>query len=583
MDIQPPPIWLTVLNSSHNGLLVIDKKGTVIVYNEAARRIFGEHHTHYTGRHLTEIRPEVWPDFEQILKSGEPQIGKKLSLADATIIANRKPIIVDGEILGVISVFQDISEYEKIISQLKSYQRLNTELEAIIESSYDGLYITDGQARTIRVNRSYERITGLHREELVGRNMNDLVREEIFDHSVSLEVIRKKEMVTTMQIIMGDKMVMVTGTPIFDEAGEIAIVVTNVRDISELNALKTELETSRRITSRMCQTVMEQEGIEHALNHMVIKSQNMMAVVKTAIKVARTNAPVLIQGETGVGKSMLARIIHQISQRKENPFIKINCGAIPESLMESELFGYEKGAFTGSVSGGKAGLIEAGRGGTIFLDEIAELRPDLQVKLLEVIEEKTFTRVGGTKPVSVDVRIIAATNRQLPNMLKLGAFRKDLFYRLNVVPITIPPLRQRRDDIPPLVVKVVELFNQSLDTTKRLGPRVIDRLKRYDYPGNVRELINIVERMMIISEGDRITAEDLPEEVGSSTCAINDLVFQSMTLKDAVKAFEVQIIKQTLDRTDSIASAAAILDIHPTTLWRKMTQNGGLTASAKMQ
>jgi transcriptional regulator with PAS, ATPase and Fis domain len=241
--------------------------------------------------------------------------------------------------------------------------------------------------------------------------------------------------------------------------------------------------------------------------------------------------------------------------------------------MESELFGSETGAFTGAMPGGKAGLIETAHTGTIFLDEIAELRPDLQVKLLEVIEEKTFTRVGGIRPVMVDVRIIAATNRDLLAMIREGKFREDLYYRLNVVPIAIPPLRERVEDIMPLVMRVVEALNRRDGTAKRLDSQVIDRLKAYHYPGNVRELINIIERMMILGEGDRLCARDLPEETLATVCA-PQMAVEGESLKASLLALEARLIEDALKKTPSLAAAAQALAIHPTTLWRKMLRHG---------
>lgn len=578
-----PPFWSAVFNAAYNGIIVIDREGVIALYNQAARRIFGEGHTAYVGRHISDIRPGVWDDMRRIMQNGEPQIGLKLNLSNITIIANRSPVIVDSQVRGLISVFQDISEYETITSELESFQRLNHELAAIIESSHDGLYVTDGNANTIRVNHSYERITGLQRDQLIGRNMNDLVRERIFDHSVTLEVVKKRGQVTIMQQIKGDKQVMVTGTPIFDDAGEITFVVTNVRDITELNDLRHKLETSERITSRYFQTLKEHDGIEHALQDMVIKSRRMMQVVRQATKVADTETSILLLGESGVGKSMLARLIHQMSRRKDRPFVKINCGTIPSSLMESELFGYEKGAFTGAVTGGKAGLIEAGHSGTVFLDEIAEIRPDLQVKLLEIIEEKTFTRVGGSRPQKADVRILAATNRDLQAMMRQGEFRQDLYYRLNVIPIAIPPLRERPEDIPALALNVLETYNRAHQTAKRVEPKVIDALNRYDFPGNVRELIHIMERMILLSEGNLVTLEDLPEEVKTPTCRLPDWNSEGLTLKESVQALEAQMIRQALEETATLAEAAARLDIHPTTLWRKMTRYAIPLVNAKLQ
>lgn len=580
ISLTPPDGWSSILDMFHNGILILDRDGIIRVYNKAARRIFGEDRQTEIGRHIRDVRPGIWPEFQRIIATGQPQIGRKISISGATVIANRSPIRFDRRVQGVISVFQDISEYETITSELQSFRRLTRELEAIIESSYDGLYITDGRANTIRVNRAYERITGLHREDLIGRGMHDLVEKHFFDHSVTLEVLKKRAPVTIMQVVTGDKQVIVTGTPIFDEAGEIALVVTNVRNITELNQLKAELENSRRIASRMAQTLAEQDAVDHAIQQMVIKSQSMMRVVRMAIKVAGTQAPVLLQGESGVGKSMLARIIHQISDRKERVFLKINCGTIPATLMESELFGYEKGAFTGAMPGGKAGMLETAHMGTVFLDEIAELPPEMQVKLLEVIEEKTFTRVGGVRPLAVDVRIIAATNQDLIEMIRQGKFREDLYYRLNVVPIAIPPLRQRREDIVPLVMKLMESLNRRHGTAKRIDPRVIDRLMEYNFPGNVRELINIVERMVIMSESERLCAQDLPEEALAPACAL-PMAADGASLREAVQALEAHLIQNALAKAPSLAAAAEYLDLHPTTLWRKMARYGLSASIAK--
>jgi PAS domain S-box-containing protein len=428
------------IDASHNGVLVINCEGEILIYNKAARRIFNDGEVALVGRKIAEIRPHAWAEMQDVLRTGESQIGRKIALPEVTIIANRTPVVQDGVVVGVISVFQDVSEHEKIISQLQNYQKLHKELEAIFESSYDGFYVTDGDAKTLKVNKSYERITGLSRENLIGRSMHELVADQVFDHSVTLEVLKEKKPITLLQKIKGGKLVIVTGTPVFTEDGQISVVVTNVRDITELNELRLELDESRKKSSFYYQSLQEYHEADHALKDLVVKSREMVRVVQKAIKVAKVEASVLLTGESGVGKSMLAKLIHKMSPRKEQPFVKINCGAIPSSLMESELFGYERGAFTGALATGKLGLIEAAHKGTVFLDEIAELRPEMQVKLLEVIEDRQFKRVGATAATFVDVNIIAATNQNLQEQMRKGLFREDLYYRLNVVPITIPPL-----------------------------------------------------------------------------------------------------------------------------------------------
>ncbi|MBN2126394.1 MAG: sigma 54-interacting transcriptional regulator [Deltaproteobacteria bacterium] len=577
-----PPLS-SILDASHNGIIVVNREGVIVVFNQAARRIFGDENADYAGRHFSDIRNETWTDLQQILDTGRAQIGRKIVMPEATIIANRTPIVVDGKVLGVVTVFQDISEYEAIISQLKGYQRLHRELEAIIESSYDGLYITDGRADTIYVNSAYERITGLSRHDLLGRNMKDLVKDRVFDHSVTLQVLKSRRHVTLMQKVKGNKQIIVTGTPIFDEEGGISIVVTNVRDITELNELRAQLEESRRLSNLYYESLMEQEEFEHILEEMVVKSTAMMQVIRKAIKVAKVDASVLIDGESGVGKSMLARIIHQMSPRKDKPFMKINCGAIPASLIESELFGYERGAFTGAAHEGKAGLLEVANSGTVFLDEVGTLKPSMQVKLLEVIESKTFIRVGGTVPVSVDIRILAATNSDLKEMMLKGHFREDLYYRLNVIPIHIPPLRQRREDIPVLALNILEKINKTRNLDMRIDPDVLERLMRYDYPGNVRELINIMERMCIMSEGDHIGLVDMPEEVREPKAMIHDLVNEGMSLKEAARVVEIQMIQSAFRRYGSTSRVSKALGVHPTTLWRKMEKYGIREDIAKLQ
>ncbi len=563
-----------VTDASHNGIVIIDRNGLILVYNEAARRIFGDDDRSPVGRHFSEIRPETWPDLKNILETGRPQLGKKIVFPQATIIANRSPITLHGKVEGVISVFQDISEYEAMISGLHGYKKLHRELEAIFESSFDGLYITDGKANTIRVNNAYERITGLKREDLIGRKMQDLVEEGVFDHSVTLDVLKQRGQVTIMQKIKGDKHLLVTGTPIFDDENKVALVVTNVRDITLLNNLQSQLEETRRLSSRYYQSFMEQEKFQYDLQDIVVKSASMFQTIQKAIKVAAVDSSVLLSGESGVGKSMLARIIHLISPRKEKPFIKINCGAIPDSLIESELFGYTKGAFTGAAPEGKAGLIEVAHTGTVFLDEVGELTLAMQVKLLEVIEEKMFTRLGGTRPTSVDVRIIAATNHDLKELVQDGRFREDLYYRLNVIPIHIPPLRDRRDDIAALALNRLEKFNQSSSHFKRLDPAVMDRLTRYNYPGNVRELINIMERIMIMSDGNIISLSDIPEELKESASTTVDPFEEGVTLKKALEMMEVRIIEGALRKHQSLSMTARALNVHPTTLWRKMAKLG---------
>lgn len=567
-----------VLDSAHNGIVIIDTEGIILIYNKAAAKILKIEPERVRGHFIGEvISEEVWMDMQKILQTGESQIGRRIHLEGSTIITNRTPIFVNGEIKGVMSIFQDISEYEKIITELETYRRINKELDAIIESSYDGLYITDGNANTLRVNKAYERISGLDSKDLIGQNMKDLVKKGIFDQSVTLEVLKRREPVTIMQEIsgnMGKKKVIVTGNPIFDEnKKEIILVVTNVRDITELEELKEELEHRRNLSERYLSELIELRLDLFPKEDMIARSEKMKSIIRMAVKVAQVDTSILITGESGVGKSKLAKLIHQASKRKNNPFIKINCGAIPEALIESELFGYEKGAFTGAKIEGKPGLFEIAHNGTIFLDEIGELPLHLQVKLLGILEDKQLIRVGGIKPKKVDVRIIAASNTDLKRLVEEKRFRHDLFFRLEVIPINIPPLRERREDILPLIQHFLNKFNMMYGVKKRFSSEAIDCLLNYDYPGNIRELENIIERLVVVGNGELIGLDDIPrflleKRIFSEVSSSNSV--QNNKLSSAIASFEAQLLKEVIEKYRNTYKAAEFLGVNQSTIVRKM-------------
>jgi PAS domain S-box-containing protein len=562
-----------LFDMAYNGIVIIDEKGLIQVYNEAARKVLGIRERDLIGRPIASFNPEPWRDMWEIIKTGVPQIAKKTVIGESTIIANRTPIFFKGRVRGVMSIFQDISEYEKVGSELESFKRLNEELDTIIESSYDGLYITDGHSKTLRVNPAYERITGLLKKDLVDKSTDELVARGYFDVSVSLDVIKAKRAKTMMQHIKGGKTVMVTGNPVLDSRNEVVRVVTNVRDLTELNQLREELEETKQLTKRYQDELIEHQYLIQAEQELVIKSPAMRLVVQKALKIARVDSTVLLTGESGVGKDLLARFIHLASPRKENGFVKINCGAIPETLLESELFGYEKGAFTGARGEGKAGLLEISRGGSIFLDEIAELSPALQVKILSVIEDKEITRLGGTKSRQIDFRLIAATNRDLEAMVSQGHFRKDLYFRLTTLPLFVPPLRERREDIVPLINHFLRKFSKTFKVKKNFSQEVYAAMTQYAYPGNVRELMNIVEQLVVMSENQVIVREDLPQavQVGSPSFPLSG---RPKTLKHTKSDLEKRMIEEALRKHKTMVKAAQALGIDQSTVSRKIRRYG---------
>lgn len=453
-------------------------------------------------------------------------------------------------------------------------QEASERLDAIIENSFDGIYITDGRANTIKVNRAYETITGLDRADMLGKNMEELERGNVISVSGSLMAIREKRVVTLEQEFKTGKKAVITSSPICDKEGQIIMVVTNVRDLTEIYHLREEMGRKKQEEEKLRQKLLHVQG-ELFGSRMVAQDKNTLDALFWADKVSGLDATVMLLGETGVGKEEFARYIYQNSRRKDGSFIKVNCGAIPPNLLESELFGYEKGAFTGASKNGKLGLFELADKGTIFLDEIGELPFDMQVKFLRVLQEQEVERIGGSRPVKIDVRIVAATNRNLEEMVKQKAFREDLFYRLMVFPIHIPPLRERRKDIEPLARLFLGQLNKKYGFRKEFTFEALELLKEYRWPGNIRELKNLVERAVIISNEDLIGPESIPVETGERTLKAKKRKKEKCTsidLKSELHRIELQYMEQAYKTFGNVRDAALSLGMTAPTFVRKRKQ-----------
>ncbi len=566
----------TILDSTHNLIISIDQHGKIHVINRAAEKFLGLKSSRVHGRDIREIIPNS--GLMEIIETGVSKPVQKIELKNCTFISNRTPIKKGGEIIGAVAVLQDISELESISRELENVKELNDELDAIIESSHDGIYLTDGDGITIRLNEAFEKLTGFKRNELIGRNVEDLVNEKgVVSASVSALVLKEKRPKTIMQKTVNGKLALTTGTPVFDRKGRIFRVVSNVREITELMLLKQQLEQaqglSKHYESELRSLQMQYSGSEK----LVVGSRKMKDLLETVVRLAQVDSTVLITGESGTGKELIAETIHNNSLRRDGPFIKINCGAISHNLLETELFGYEDGAFTGARKGGKAGYFELAGKGTILLDEISELPFNLQVNLLRVVQNRELIRVGGETAISIDVRILAATNRNISELVEKNEFREDLYYRLNVVPIEVPPLRERKEEIPFLLTHFVQLFNKKYKMDKELSNQVIDVLLEYEWPGNVRELENIVERLVVTIPGNIISMEDLPLHLKNS---INKRkhpqisVSGIMPLREAVEVVEKQILEQACARYQLTREIAKQLNVDPSTVLRKAAKYG---------
>jgi len=563
-----------VLEQARNGIVVLDRLGTIVIFNRAARKIVDKLEDQLIGKPMQEILPAAWKDMQAIFQTGRPQIAKRIDIGPHSIIANRTPIHCKDEIVGILSIFQDIADYEKVVSELGTYKQLHEELDVIINSSYDGLWICDSQGKVVRVNRTSEKMSGVKEKEVIGRRMEDLVAEGLFDKSATLEVLKNRTAVTLIQKLQDGSHILVTGSPVWDHDGNIRLVVVNARDITELNRLHTELEESRALNYQYSAELKNILRNQELNTEVIIRTASMRRVFEMAMRVARVNSSVLLTGESGVGKGLFAELIHKSSNRSNGSLIKVNCGAIPETLVEAELFGYEGGAFTGARAGGKPGYLEMAEGGTLLLDEIGELPYGAQVKLLRFLEDNDVIRVGSTRSRKIDVRVIAATNRDLESMVNTGGFRKDLFFRLNVVPIKIPPLRERVEDVPPLIHYFLKQFNEKCDAAKSLAPAAVDCLCHYIFPGNIRELANLIEQLVVLTPGDIIGLEDLPSAVRRGEAGSCGLVSENeWNLNKTVKDIEKQMILRALKACGSQRQAAKLLGIDHSTLSRKLKRH----------
>lgn len=568
---------MAVINSIHNCVITIDRDGRIDLYNRAAERLLEVDEKELQYKKIGEVFKNS--RLVEVLRTGRKEYAQKLMVGDKLLLSNRTPIFSNGRIVGAVAVLQDISELESISRELKSTRHLMEELKAVIEHSSDGIYLTDGSGKTLQVNKAYEKITGIEASEVIGKNMANLVEEGLLDQSVTLLVLEKKEPVTIIQEIKRTgKTVLVTGNPIFDAHNNIFRVVTNVRDITELNNLTKKLEEAK-LLSKHYEAQLEQYKIRYGRDsRLIVKSTKMEALVDLVMRLSQVDTTVIIQGESGVGKELIADMLHQNSRRHSGPFVKVNCGAIPENLLESELFGYKEGAFTGAKRGGKPGLFETARRGSIFLDEIGDMPLSLQVKLLRVLQDREIIPVGGTKPVKVDVRIVAATNRSLESMVKMNKFREDLYYRLNVVPVHVPPLRERKEEIPPLVACFLDKYNKRYGVIKKMAPELMDILIKYSWPGNVRELENVVERLMIVSSGDIMNVSDLPSHIALSSMSITgglgkkDLVLGS--LKESMESVEKEMLLKAFEKYGTTRRVARVLGISQPSVVRKSAKYG---------
>jgi PAS domain S-box-containing protein len=463
---------------------------------------------------------------------------------------------------------------ENAVNMMEYYKHLEEEFRAIFDYSYDGIFISDGDGKVVRINKSCEIMEGIKSSNVVGKSLEQLLDEGYYNNSVTLEVLKKKIPITQLQIAKNGRRLMCTGVPIFQN-GRIQRVVINSRDISELTLLEKELQETRIHSGKLQSRVEILEKKINLDNYPVFKSTCMQNIMNTIVHIAEFDSTLLLTGESGVGKEMIARLVHKKSKRNKASFVKVDCSAIPASLFESELFGYDKGAFTGAERQGKIGLLELADKGTLLIDEVGELPLGQQVKLLRFIQDREIIKVGGKKTISVDTRIIAATNRNLLSMVEAETFRKDLYYRLNVIPIVIPPLRDRKDDIFVLIQFFLDKFNKEFGIVKALDKESLEILEEYRWPGNVRELENIIERLIVLSSGKKISKNDLPGDITEYRYFHKLLseIKEEDTYRTTLFKVERELLMNAMGKSQNLREMSKILGLDKSSISRKLKKH----------
>ncbi|MDX2480495.1 MAG: sigma 54-interacting transcriptional regulator [Desulfuromusa sp.] len=553
-------------------MIIVDQNGTITLLSKLAR----ERLDISVGVSLEAELPGFWLQVSKILDGSQVNCEIPLQITGREYLVDVNPIIQKEQICGAACILVDSSQLDIMTRRLPSFQTLSRELDTIIDSSSDGLFVCDANANVIRMNPASEKIHNLSAAEIVGRNMRELIEAGFIDRSAALEASVSKKRVSLLQNKNGHKLISIA-TPVFGEPNELIRIVVSERDITEIDNLQHELEKQQAIKDSLRDQMLAMQQIELNSQPIIARSPAMIRALQQSVKVAKANSSVLLLGESGVGKGLIADLIHKNSRRAEQPLIKINCGAIPESLIEAELFGYEKGAFTGALTSGKPGYFELADGGTLFLDEIAELPLSSQVKLLRFLEDGQITRLGDTKSRKADVRVLAATHQDLGEMVKQGKFRLDLYYRLNVIPIQIPAVRERHDCIIPLIRHYLEKFGKQTDTHKRLTRSALDALASYPYPGNVRELMNICERLVVMTETELVDLPDLPMQVTSYTPEkqfSSNQIPTGTSLQQTLDQVEKELLEQALQQFNNQTEIAAALNVNQSTIARKFKKHG---------
>ena len=560
---------LSALHSIHNIVIGIDYQGRIIIFNSATERIFGIKAEKAMGRFVNDVIPGT--GLMKVLKTGKSHIGRKFMVGSYLYVVNRTPIMKGSNIVGAIGVAQEITELQHLAEELEVVKELKGTLQTIFDSGSDGYMAVNNDGMIIMINREFAELLDIPSPvTAVGKHVTEIVKEPRLHevprtgkpHHGEIIRINGRETVVMRYPIRKDGIIMGSVCKvIFKDVGQLLALAEKINFLNkELDYYKSELE---RV-----------QGARYTVDNLIGSSPVMLKLKETIRRVAQSPSTVLIRGESGTGKELLAHALHTGSPRRFKQFVKVNCAAVPENLLESELFGYREGAFTGARKGGQIGKFEQADGGTIFLDEIGDMPIAMQSKLLRVLQEKEIERLGENRPRQVDVRVVAASNRPLEELIAEGRFRQDLYYRLNVVSIHIPPLKERMEDTVELTMHFIKKFNMEFGLNVRdVEKEVRDLFYYYNWPGNVRELENIIERAFNMVDGEIICLSHLPQYLQKLGKGPRRNIDKGLpALLDQV---EKEAIIETLKSTGgNKMQAARSLGISRAWLYKKMKQYG---------
>jgi len=562
-----------MLNACSMGILVVDSGGVIRFVNRMALHILNLEHEAVQDLPLARVSPPMDRLAKECLTKGEikqhpiDQEGEKL-------LVNLNPIDAGGKTSGVLCAFQGYDAFEKEASELESHKRLTRQLETIFNHSKDGLWLYSGDGVIINLNESAKSFLDAPAGNLVGKTYRDIENMGLLDRSVVGEVLKQKRQIDIISYTKDEKSDhAVTGTPLFDHSGNIDSIVVNVRDLTQLNFLKSQLEETKLETQKVKEELTALHLLESLKTEIIAESDAMKQVIQATVKMATFCVNnILILGESGTGKGLLANIIHNSGRDTKRPFVQINCAALPENLLEAELFGYEKGAFTGADTKGKPGLFEVANGGTLFLDEIGELPLNAQAKLLTYLDNQTITRIGGVTPKKVNCTIIAATNRDLAALVQAKKYRQDLLYRLNTFTIKIPPLRTRPEDVVALVNFFLNKYNMEFSQKRHISTRAMDLFLSHPLEGNVRELKSIIKNTVVMSEKDDLD-DFLAHTLSPHRHAGTRMHEDDLGINERMMRFEREILVAAIKKCKTTRGMAQYLKTSQSAVMRRLKKH----------